>query len=213
MQAVRQRITEILKEQGSATVAELAQLLGMAHVSVRHHLDILVGEDLVTQTGVRRRDGGAGRPSQVYTLTAQALKLFPQRHDALANNLLTELKASLPGHEVRQLLARVAERTAHEAPPVAVDQLIEDRLTEVAEFLTEKGYHACWEVNNGHYELHACNCPYAGVSERHPELCGMDQALIQHLVPGAIRLQTQALDGATRCTYIIQQAVAPARDA
>lgn len=212
MQAVRQRIMEILKERGSATVAELADTLGMAQVSVRHHLDILVGEDLVAQTGVRRRDG-AGRPSQMYTLTPQALKVFPQRHDVLASSLLTELKASLPGHEVRELLARVAERAAHEAPPSAKDQAIEDRLSEVAGFLTQKGYNARWEVNNGHYELHACNCPYAGVSERHPELCWMDQALIQHLVPGAIRLQTQALDGAHRCTYIVPQAAEPACDA
>ncbi len=202
VQAVRQRITEILKEQGSATVAELAHTLGMAQVSVRHHLDILVGEDLVVQAGVRRRDG-AGRPSQVYTLTAQAKRVFPQRHDVLAGNLLAEIKLSLPSQEVHSLLARVAARTAQEAPAAALEQSIEDRLGEVAEFLTQKGYNARWESKNGHYELYACNCPYAGVAERHPELCWMDQAMLKHLIPEAIRLQTQALDGAHHCTYII----------
>ncbi len=211
MQAVRQRITEILKEQGSATVAELARILDMAQVSVRHHLDILVGEDLVTLVGVRRRDG-AGRPSQVYTLTAQALKIFPQRHDILASNLLTEMKASLPGQEVRHLLARVAERAAAEAPAAALDQSIEDRLDEVADFLTQKGYNARWETRNGHYELHACNCPYAGVAERHPELCWMDQVMLHHLVPEAVRLQTQALDGAHHCTYVLNPPLEPARE-
>ena len=40
---------------------ELAEQLGMAQVSVRHHLDILVGEDLVESSGVRRRNGAGGR--------------------------------------------------------------------------------------------------------------------------------------------------------
>lgn len=209
VQAVRQRIIEILKEQGSGTVAELADTLGMAQVSVRHHLDILVGEDLVIKGRVRRRQS-AGRPSQVYTLTTQALKLFPQRHDILASNLLTEMKAALPGQEVRELLARVAARTAQEAPATSADQHIEERLTAIAGFLTEKGYNARWETKNGHYEIYACNCPYAGVADRHPELCWMDQAMIQHLLPDAVRLQTQALDGAHHCTYVISVTPEPA---
>ena len=55
MQPVRRRIAEILKAQGSATVAELSDQLAMAQVSVRHHLDILIGEDLVTLAEILKR--------------------------------------------------------------------------------------------------------------------------------------------------------------
>jgi DNA-binding transcriptional ArsR family regulator len=61
VQPIRRRITEILKENGSATVAELAEQLGIAQVSVRHHLDILIGEDMVEAVGVRP-PGGASEP-------------------------------------------------------------------------------------------------------------------------------------------------------
>ncbi|MDQ1301592.1 MAG: hypothetical protein QG637_1514, partial [Chloroflexota bacterium] len=98
-----------------ATVAELAGQLGIAQVSVRHHLDILIGEDLVTATGVRRHDG-AGRPSQMYALTPQAAKLFPQRHDAIAEGILVEMKAALPPELVRAFFLRMAHKTASEAP-------------------------------------------------------------------------------------------------
>ena len=204
MQSVRRRITEILKETGSATVAELARELGMAQVSVRHHLDILVGEDLVEQTGLRRGDG-AGRPSQVYTLTLNARALFPQRNAQLASSVLTELKAALPEQEVIALLLRVAERSTREAPQPVPGQTVEERLDQVADFLTQKGYHARWESCDGHIELHACNCPYSGVAEQHPELCLMDYALIENLLPGAVRTQARAIDGAMRCSYIIAQ--------
>ena len=131
MQSVRRRITEILKEHGSATVAELAASLGMAQVSVRHHLDVLVGEDLVELTGVRRHDG-AGRPSQVYSLTPQAARLFPQRSDELAARLLTQLRGTLPAREFGELLTRLGHDAAGEAPASANGQGIEARLDEVA---------------------------------------------------------------------------------
>lgn len=200
MQPVRYRIAEILKEHGAATVSQLAQQLGMAQVSVRHHLDILVGEDLVELVGVRRHDG-AGRPSQVYALTSNAARLFPQRHGALASDMLAELKASLSGAELRGILLRLAERAAAAAPPEPAGQTIAQRLDQVTRFLTERGYNARWEVRDGRYELHACNCPYTGVADDHPELCMMDQAMIQQLLPGAVRVQSRVLDGSAHCTY------------
>jgi len=204
VQPVRRRITEILKEEGAATVAELAEQLGMAQVSVRHHLDILVGEDLVESTGVRRHNG-AGRPSQMYALTADAAKLFPQRYDVLASGILAEMKNLLSAQELRGLLVRLAERTSREAPTPLSGQSVEDRLEEVTAFLSERGYSARWELRDGHYELYACNCPYTGVADDHPELCAMDQTMIQRLVPGAIRLASRVLDGSSHCTYIIEQ--------
>jgi predicted ArsR family transcriptional regulator len=208
VQSVRRRITEILKEHGSATVAELADELHMAQVSVRHHLDILVGEDLVELTGVRRHDG-AGRPSQVYALTPNALTLFPQRNAQLAASVLAEMKAVLPQEEVTHILLRVAERTALEAPRPIENQTLEERLDQVTHFLTQKGYSARWETCNDHIELHACNCPYVGVAAEHPELCMMDHAMISRLLPDSvradcIRMQSGAVDGANRCTYVLK---------
>jgi predicted ArsR family transcriptional regulator len=195
VQAVRRRITEILKTKGTATVAELAEQLDMAQVSVRHHLDILVGEDLVQVAGVRRQEG-AGRPSQIYALTPEATKLFPRRHDVLARNMLTEMKALLPADELRGVLLRLAERTSREAPPASPDQSVEERLDEVTAFLCSRGYEASWQLQDGSYQLHACNCPYAGVSDHHPELCSMDLAIIQKLL-------SRVLDDSLGCTYAL----------
>ena len=202
MQPVRRRIIEILKANGGATVAELAGQLDMAQVSVRHHLDILIGEDLVEAAGVRRRDG-AGRPSQLYALTAGAAKLFPQRHGALASDVLAEMKALLPNDELENLLRRLAERTSRRAPAMTADQTMEERLDEVTQFLTGEGYVARWERSDDCYVVQACNCPHTGVADHHPELCSMDQAMFQILLPGAVRLESRVLDGSSQCTYVI----------
>ena len=202
MQTVRRRITEILKANGTATVAELAKELGMAEVSVRHHLDILVGEDLVLVAGVRRREG-AGRPSQVYELTPEAAKLFPRRYDVLAESMLTELKTLMPVQELHSLLLRLAEKTSREAPFASPEQTTAERLDQITKFLCDRGYSARWEVRDGRYELHTCNCPYSGVADHHPELCMMDQAMIERLLPETIRIESRVLDSSTGCTYAI----------
>ena len=41
MQKTRRLILDYLKEHGQATVDELAEILGLNSVTVRHHLDIL----------------------------------------------------------------------------------------------------------------------------------------------------------------------------
>jgi predicted ArsR family transcriptional regulator len=202
VQPVRRHIIEILKANGGATVAELAGRLDMAQVSVRHHLDILIGEDLVEAAGVRRRDG-AGRPSQIYVLAPEAAKLFPQRHGVLAGDVLAEMKTLLPDDEMRNLLRRLAERTSRKAPAMVMDQPMEERLNEVTEFLTGEGYVAHWERSDDCFLVQACNCPHAGVAEHHPELCSMDQVLFQILLPGSVRLKSRVLDGTSHCTYVI----------
>ena len=203
VQPIRRRIVEILKENGSATVSELAEQLGMAQVSVRHHLDILMGEDFVEAAGVRRRDG-AGRPSQMYALAPAAQKLFPQRYAALAGDVISQMKAALPAAEVRGLFARLAARVAREAPDPGLDQPVEKRLEEVTAFLTDKGYNARWEQRDGHFEIHACNFPYLGVADDHPVLCMMDQMLIEHLVPDAVRRTSRALNETAHCVYVLE---------
>ena len=99
MHAVRRQIVEILKEASGATVAELAEKLEMAPVSVRHHLDILQGENLISVGRVERK-GNVGRPQQVYSLTAQAIALFPNNFASLAAGLVRQLKQVLPAEQV-----------------------------------------------------------------------------------------------------------------
>jgi predicted ArsR family transcriptional regulator len=143
-------------------------------------------------------------------LTPQAARLFPQRHDAIVEGLLEEIKSALPVEQVRTFFLHMAHKTASEAPTPSPDQTVEERLAAVADFLTARGYNARWEAKNGHYELHACNCPYAGTADRHHELCLMDQELMHILLPGATRYRTRALHGATHCTYVIEPVPASA---
>jgi len=195
---------ELLKERNGATVAELAESLNMAPVSVRHHLDILQGDNLISVERLERK-GNVGRPQQVYALTQVANEHFPDNFAALAAGLVRQLKRVLPPDEVEAAFKSLAQDFAATMQPTVVGLPVEERLEAVAHFLNERGYLARWEMNgggdDGGYLLHKCNCPYAGVSDEHNELCLMYQALINELMGESCqRVQSMAAD-ARCCTY------------
>lgn len=215
MHALRKSILEILKEQRSgATVAELADRLEMAPVSVRHHLDILQGDNLICVERLERK-GCVGRPQQVYTLTSEANSYFPNNFAGLADKLMAQIKQILPPEQVPHAFRSIARQIAAEfkesedgielAPDEnGVTELYLDRVTA---FLSERGYLARWEHDPnglaGEYLLHKYNCPYAGVSTEHRELCSMDQTLINELFAEPCQRSASMVDGSHCCTYRI----------
>ncbi len=207
MHAIRKHILDILKEREGATVADLAECLEMAPVSVRHHLDILQGDNLICVERLERK-GNVGRPQQIYALTQVANELFPDNFAALAAGLVRQLKRVLSPEDVESAFNAMAQDFAGPLPARLEGLPVEERLEQVTRFLNDRGYLARWEVDDsshaGGFLLHKSNCPYSGVSDEHNELCLMDQALINALMGhGCQRIQSMAKDGRC-CTYRVE---------
>src|SRR5260221_10659875 len=115
MQQTRREILEVLHERGEATVDELVEALKtrinheITAVTVRHHLDVLRSEALVTPPEIRRRNA-PGRPQHIYGLSERALEQFPNNYQNLAANLLTQIKTMLPPGEVNVIMERTADQ-------------------------------------------------------------------------------------------------------
>ncbi len=218
MHAVRKHILEILKEQNSgATVAELAEHLEMAPVSVRHHLDILQGDNLICVDRLERK-GNVGRPQQIYALTEEAMAYFPNNFAALAGKLVEQIKQMLPPEQVPCAFRTMAQEMAAECEGLHEGMAVEERLEQITAFLTARGYLARWEAVvtdmpavtdagthknawTSEFLLHTYNCPYVGVSKEHRELCLMDQTLINELTGCSCERVASLAEGSSCCTY------------
>lgn len=221
MQTVRRRILEILKRRKSATVGDLARYLDMAPVSVRYHLDILQGDNLIQVSKVHR-EGNVGRPKQLYSLTKEADEYFPDNFAPLTAGLVAQMKKALAPDQVEAAFCALAREMAQEFfEDGQGDACVESRLVRVSEFLNERGYLARWEKETlgadgtqaESYLLHTFNCPYAGVSAEHRELCHMDLELMKELVgQSCCRVDSLAEDGRC-CTYRIPRQSQPQADA
>ena len=205
MQATRERILKILKERGHATVKELSETLDLTTVTIRHHLDTLRREDLVAAPRVRHRKA-PGRPQHVYTLTQEASDFFPKRYERLIDFMFDEVHARLSSDEVEAMMEDIGRRIADEVRiPQAAD--LEERVVVAANFLDDRGYMAHWErAEDGNYLIHVANCPYEGVSDRHHEVCKIDQALLRELLGKPCEEIRRTSGPPRRCTYVVTPA-------
>jgi predicted ArsR family transcriptional regulator len=206
MQATREHILNILKEQQQATVDDLSAELGLTAVTVRHHLEILRGEGLVGPPTAQRRKG-PGRPQYVYSLAEKASSFFPKRYDHLARLLIDELRTHIPDGEMDTVMARIGRHIAQQAP-LEDDAGTEDRLTAAIEFLNSLGYMASWEPTgdegaSGQYLVHIANCPYERVAFEKRDVCTMDLALLTSLLDTSPQRVLWAGKNSSKCTYAV----------
>jgi predicted ArsR family transcriptional regulator len=202
MQTRRQEILIILKRNGEATVDELACMLDLTPVTVRHHLDILRAEGLVRAPAVRRRHG-PGRPQFMYTLTEEAADHFPQGYETLANELLHEIKATMGDDVVNELFDRIAALRIQKAPKIDANLPLNEKLDIVVNYLCNNGFIASWEEKEGDLLLLASNCPCQSVAVEHPEICLMDKLILEQLVGVKTKWLQRITEGAYTCIYQI----------
>jgi predicted ArsR family transcriptional regulator len=201
MQPTRQLILQYLKENGQATVEELAKVLDLTPVTVRHHLDILRGEELVSDPIIRHR-ASPGRPQYAFALTDKASAHFPKNYAALAGVLLDEVKQLAP-QTVNVIFEGMAQRLSAEAPRPNANASWPRRLDQAVAYLNRQGYVAHWENTAEGYVLHTCNCPYEAVSAPHPELCQLDMTLVGNLLGMLPQRASRVAEGASSCAYFI----------
>lgn len=203
MQATRERILHILKEREEATVDQLSQQLGLTPVTIRHHLEVLRGEGLISAPIVRRRRA-PGRPQHVYMLTEVASAYFPKQYDQLACLILDELRERIPRADIEQMMEHIGQRLATQFQAPAEAKVPDEWLGSLVTFLNGRGYLASWEAQNGHYLLHIANCPYEQVAMAHPEVCGIDSTMLKSLLGTAPRRKSWAVQGDRQCTYLLR---------
>ncbi len=203
LQKTRKQILELLKINGTATVSDLADGLGIAPVSVRHHLALLMEEGLVAHAGSLNSEG-AGRPRVLYKATPKAGRYFPADYRALVGYLMEELETRLPSEQLEEVLRGVARRILADSPETLQESgNIEKRLDAATRFLSERGYLARWkkdEDGTGYYLL-VHNCPYSDVHRS--AFCYMDRWLITILLQREVKPLPPDAHEAISCGYFV----------
>lgn len=217
IQETRRYILDILKTHGDLTVDEIVDNLHeltskqVTAATIRHHLDILQRNSLVSTPMVRRRDT-PGRPQYVYRLTDKARDYFPSNYVNLASSLLSQMKRQLDQPQINVILEGVGTElgAAAEVP----EGSLEARLDYVVSFLNDQGYQATWENadGNGGFVLRTSNCPFQQVVSSHHDVCVIDMHLISALLGVVPRRLGRLAEGDVSCSYFIpyKEAALPA---
>jgi DeoR family suf operon transcriptional repressor len=201
MNSTRNRILQTLLRQPRTTINELAQVVGINPISVRHHLTSLQVEGLVRTEEERH---GVGRPRLVYFLTEAGNERFPTRYLRLTSRLLDQLKSTMPEPMVKKLFSQMASDMADDYSEQMKGLSMEERLNLTRTLLSEEGFSVEWEKAGDQYQIHEITCPYLRIGQNHPEVCTVDQTLISRMLAVPAEKVQCILSGDAHCTYVVQ---------
>ena len=196
------QILEYMQRNGSATIKDLEQLLGITTTAVRQHLTTLQMEGYIERKAVNT---GVGRPHHTYTVTEQGRNLFACHCDDLALTLLQEVFALEGKERTNILLARVSNRLANRYASSVRSKVLQERVEELAMALHQRGVLADVTTNGQDaIILHTYNCPYHELAQEHREICEMDKAMLRQVLGSEVALTNCMMDGHHGCSFEVR---------
>lgn len=211
LERARDELVRILNERGECTVAELAEQIGVSQGSIRRHLDIMVGENLINTMLVRQP---RGRPVTRYSLSEAGEERSSGNHySRLLERLLPALSA-LPEDQVAgqpgqmilgQVFNRVAEDVASEHSRHVRSTEMGARLNEIVLTLNEVGILTEVQDEGDVYRLRNIGCPCRSTANENRAPCEADRYSIELLVGSSVQQVETIADGSDCCEYIVQK--------
>lgn len=205
MQSTRRDILQYLREHGTGSVEELAEAVGLAPVTVRHHLHLLREDGLVD---VAAEPAGRGRPRHVFRLSqAGGQAVVEDNRFAVLTARLLDAMRTADHNQIEGVFAAMAETIADANRMAFAERPVETRLDAVVALLADEGFTTSWQPDGDGFVLHQLSCPFHALGDQHREVCCMDERLIEAVVGGAVERQEWRMDGGTTCVYRIRTAV------
>jgi predicted ArsR family transcriptional regulator len=203
----RGEILSLIKRHGPMTVQELSQRLAITPMGVRQHLAILERDAQVRSDGVRR---GQGRPSRVYSITAEGDKVFPRTYEQVATQLLDDVRALDGDAKVTALFEHRRKRLLDQYRLRLAGKDLGERVTVLAEIRNEEGFLAEAERHDKDtFVLIEHNCPIRSVASAYNQVCACEAALFADALGAEVTRTDHILAGSPRCRYLITQTREP----
>lgn len=191
-----------LKRQDSATIAQLAEELGLTGEAVRQQLLQLQREGWIEPRIMRGPDRGkTGRPATSYVLTTAGDHLFPKHYDELNVTMLDAVTEELGHAAAKRVLKRVADDKVASSEPALRGLTIAERVRKLKDwYLTGDPFMEIEEVEDG-FRLIERNCPFINTAMNRPMLCSVSVNSLQRLLGVRVAREEKFQSGDGRCAF------------
>jgi predicted ArsR family transcriptional regulator len=194
MSMTQDAILDLLRRRKAATVAELAQALGLTRADIRYHLQALLGAGRVERLPLAGTKLGRGRPEHRYRLPDLPLT---QALVDLARALLCEQHTSMASaEEHRVFLTRLAGQF-HPEPREPMPHSL--RIPHLVQQLNQQGYEAAWEAHADGPHILLRRCPFGRLAVEFPVLCEMDRVGLSRACRTELALTARISQAHPRC--------------
>jgi predicted ArsR family transcriptional regulator len=197
-EATRGRLLALLRE-GKWTVDDLAARLGLTDNAVRFHLTTLESAGRVRKEGVLRK-AGAGKPADLYTLTADAEESFSRAYAPVLAACVAELRETMSTTQLTAFLKRAGRRLANGLQPSTGS--LSHRVAVASELLNALGGLTTVEKSGSTLHIFGRACPLSRAVEEDHCVCAAVTALVAEVV-GADVAERCDRSGRPRCHFEI----------
>jgi predicted ArsR family transcriptional regulator len=200
----RREVLARLKQRGRATIAELAEELGLTHEGVRAHIVQLQQEGWITAWCPPDDDAAesptTGRPPVAYCLSVAGDHVFPKHYDDLTVLLLDAVMETADEATLREILAKVTD--------IRVDALrargaatLEEKLAAVTSIYLENDPFVEVVQRRDDWVLIERNCPFLNVAMQRPAICSTTVSTLRRLIGYEVVRERRFQDGDARCEF------------
>ncbi len=200
MPNARQRLLNYIIEKKSVTVEELSKVFKVTPANIRHHLSILIEQGSVEIIGLKPAEL-KGRPAQIYSCSQQ---IKQNNLDQLSEVLLSYALNNIGRYDAGPLLKSIANQMVAKFPIDSNNPT--RRLYSSIQTLNQMNYQAHWEAHGEHPRIMLGHCPYRALLDRHPEICQMDEFVLEALLDTPveqIEILTSTSKGLSQCVFLL----------
>ena len=129
---------------------------------------------------------------------------FPHRYLTLSIRLLEQLKGTLSSGTVKKLFKEIATEMVNDhTAQIDLSKLsLEERIDLISKLLQNEGFTIEVETKDNGFQIKETSCPYKHVGEEHPEICLVDETIIEKVLAVDIQKTHCVLNGDTYCAYL-----------
>lgn len=200
-----EQILLLLKTNGPMTAPKMAKSLGISSEGARLQLSQLAQQGLITPKSEAK---GVGRPSQTYCLTAKGHARFPDTHNQLTLQLITNIRETLGEEALDKVIeSREKEILYNYQQELSEATSLEGKVRQLANIRSREGYLAEVKKENEAWVLIENHCPICDAASYCQGFCRTELNTFRQLLGEDISIKRteHIVKGARRCAYLIQQ--------
>lgn len=198
---IRRSILTYLKQNRTASIAELSAHLSVTYEAVRQQIVQMEREGWISGRLQRRESKGAGRPVSRYSLTTAGDHLFPKQYDLLAVELIETVGEQIGREALRGVLSALTEARVREWMPRMDGRSLAERIELLKNFYLEEDPYMEVDSADGVLRLVERNCPFLNVASHHPTLCSVTVSTLARLLGVKVVREERFQSGDRRCVF------------
>jgi len=199
----KNRILNTLLIKQEASVNELADEIGVNGISIRHHLKNFEKNGWVVSR--EERQGQVGRPKFIYSLSSLGMEQFPSSYIEFAAIMVEQLKKVIDQDKLHAFYKEIGLVFAERNRLDRRQRNSPKRLSHVAENLNEQGYIIEQKEIDGKKALVNYHCPYHYISGSNPEVCCLDQTMLEELCESSVEITQTIAQNNPCCIFVIKE--------